>query len=189
MGIRDYNGVNWNDVVYYDTSSPTYLRWKIEKWTGKDYKIPRVKCGDIAGTVSSTGVHLGHDKKVYLLHRVIWVLFNGSIDDNKVIDHIDGNPLNNDISNLRLVYFNVNARNKSTNSRNTTGVTGVHYEITTDRYRATWVDGSGSLRTKSFAVSVYKDKAFLLACEYRTKMIRELNMLGAGYTERHAGPL
>lgn len=41
------------------------------------------------------------------LHEAIWVLDKGTlIPDGKLVAHIDGNPLNNEISNLHLVDEN-----------------------------------------------------------------------------------
>lgn len=49
------------------------------------------------------------------LHRVIWEAFNGEIPDDMVIDHIDGNRSNNNLSNLRLVSQSVNMDNAQKN--------------------------------------------------------------------------
>ena len=38
-----------------------------------------------------------------LLHRDIWEYFNGKIQNGYVVHHIDGNPSNNDISNLQIM--------------------------------------------------------------------------------------
>lgn len=38
-----------------------------------------------------------------LLHRDVWTHYNGEIPKGYVIHHIDGNPSNNDISNLQLM--------------------------------------------------------------------------------------
>ena len=51
--------------------------------------------------------------KMYLLHRIIYEAHFGKIPDNLVIDHIDRNPENNDISNLRLVPRSINNMNKT----------------------------------------------------------------------------
>jgi len=44
---------------------------------------------------------------VYWLHNPEWDIFDSSIKNNS-IDHIDGNPLNNNIENLRLVTHQEN---------------------------------------------------------------------------------
>ena len=38
-----------------------------------------------------------------MLHRDIWVFYNGPIPENYHVHHIDGNPLNNELDNLALV--------------------------------------------------------------------------------------
>lgn len=45
---------------------------------------------------------LRRSKKV-ALHRYVWEYYNGKISLNCIIYHIDGDPLNNDISNLRCI--------------------------------------------------------------------------------------
>ena len=50
-------------------------------------------------------VHLRKSGKSYCkrLNRVVWGSFNGGCDDNLVIDHIDGNVENNNLSNLQQI--------------------------------------------------------------------------------------
>lgn len=49
------------------------------------------------------------NKKAYLAHRVIWLMIHGQWPDE--IDHIDGNPSNNKIENLRSVTRQENTKN------------------------------------------------------------------------------
>jgi hypothetical protein len=54
------------------------------------------------------------NRKNYLVHRVIAYLFLGLNIDNpkEIIDHIDRNPSNNKIENLRIVSYTQNQWNK-----------------------------------------------------------------------------
>lgn len=46
------------------------------------------------------------------IHRIVWEAHKGPIPDGMMVDHIDGDPLNNDISNLRLATRAENGRNR-----------------------------------------------------------------------------
>lgn len=181
----------WKEWVYYDHTSPSGLRWKIDIYTGVNYSVKRISVGDIAGTLDNEGYwrvwRLGNRCGA---HNIIWYLFNGSKEQSQIVDHIDGNGANNLLSNLRLIPYNSNARNHKMLITNTSGVTGVRRHGPTNRsnrlyWQAIWRDISGKPRSKSFPIcECGDDEAFLLACEHRKKMIEELNAQGAGYTER-----
>lgn len=53
----------------------------------------------------------GRYRKIYA-HRAAWMYTFGDIHTDDVIDHIDGNGLNNRIENLRLVSRSLNQRNR-----------------------------------------------------------------------------
>lgn len=61
-----------------------------------------------------------------LAHRVVWALHHGEwpID---VIDHINRDPSDNRICNLRLTDQSGNCKNRGKDARNTSGVTGVSF--------------------------------------------------------------
>lgn len=189
--------VNWEDVVYYDETSPSCLRWACNipyRGTFGDKVSYKRVVGDIAGTIqrSNNRFKLKYQQKAYMAHRVIYELFYGPIDKKLVIDHIDGDGTNNRIENLRLVTQGHNARNTKKRGSNKTGVNGVtemeitsKYDITYKYYSANWfIDGKNFNKYFS-VVKLGNEEAFRLACEYRAKMIEELNAQGAGYTERH----
>lgn len=46
------------------------------------------------------------------LHRAMWELTRGRIPEGMMVDHIDGNPRNNSIDNLRLATRAENGRNR-----------------------------------------------------------------------------
>lgn len=51
--------------------------------------------------------------KKFLVHRVVWECFNGEIPDKMDIDHIDGNPKNNNLDNLQLLSHAENLRKRN----------------------------------------------------------------------------
>ena len=56
------------------------------------------------------------NKKHYNIHYLVYISFNDYYIDTKVIDHIDGNKLNNNLSNLRLVTQSDNVKNAYKNN-------------------------------------------------------------------------
>lgn len=52
----------------------------------------------------------GHRKNHYV-HRLVYLTFNGEIDENTVIDHIDQNKFNNKLENLRMITSSENSKN------------------------------------------------------------------------------
>ena len=121
--------------------------------------------------------------KSYLNHRLIFTIHHGMIDSDLIIDHIDGNPFNNKITNLRAVTHAINSRNLT---RCESLHNGVHFRKGRYlRWIATWTEGH-ERKSKGFSVLKYTNElAFKMACEFRTNKIKELNKNGAGYTERH----
>jgi hypothetical protein len=51
--------------------------------------------------------------KIYYIHRLVLLLFKGECPDGHECDHIDRNPLNNHIDNLRWVTYHENMMNRS----------------------------------------------------------------------------
>ncbi len=70
----------------------------------------------------------------YLAHRIIYKMVTGK--EPEVIDHIDGDPLNNSILNLRSVSVAENTRNAAVSVTNKTGVRGVQWAAGRNKWRA-----------------------------------------------------
>lgn len=68
-------------------------------------------------------------------HRSMHSMLMG-LDDDLIIDHKDGNPLNNRRSNLRMATYTQNAYNTKIKPNNTTGYKGVFYVKSRNRYWA-----------------------------------------------------
>ena len=61
----------------------------------------------------------------YWAHRIIWLWCNGEMPNH--IDHINGNPSDNRIENLRSVTLGENNKNQAIQINNTSGITGVFW--------------------------------------------------------------
>lgn len=94
-----------DSLFQIDENSPSGLSWKI-------YKKHKIKPGTPAGcltkyyTVVINGIKYRVHRIIYQLHHQIEKL-NGDV----IIDHIDGNKLNNSVDNLRLATAQQNSRN------------------------------------------------------------------------------
>ena len=88
----------------------------------------RIKDGDEAGSVNGKGYkQIGVQGKSIQLHRLVWFLWCGKWPVG-VMDHINGNRLDNNICNLRVVSSSVNSRNQIRSKYNTSGFRGVSYK-------------------------------------------------------------
>lgn len=75
------------------------------------------------------------NKTLYLAHRLIWVMHNGAIPPDLEIDHIDHDPGNNRIENLRAVSHVENLHNLGRAQKNTSGFNGVYVDRQTGKWR------------------------------------------------------
>lgn len=90
--------------------------------------------GAAAGSLTSLKyVLIRIDKKPYYAHRLAFLYLYGFLP--KEVDHIDGDPSNNKISNLRAANRSMNMKNLCRNSVNTSGITGVCW----DKARKKWI--------------------------------------------------
>lgn len=116
-----------SEYLKYDESSPSGLVWIKDVFSGMRFNRKIASSGKYAGyKVSSGSWRVGLKGQVYLAHRLVFALNTGRIDSDLIIDHIDGNPDNNKINNLREVTYAVNMRNRK-KVDNQSGVTGVYF--------------------------------------------------------------
>lgn len=187
--------MQWSDYFYYDETSPTFVRWKVDRFRGRQLAQRIKKAGDVAGSMRSDS--LGNPSYVsnevngrkVQTHRLIWELFHDPVPKGYVIDHLNRNPWDNSIENLRCITQKENSRNQSKNSKNTSGETGIRfhcYDGNEGYFVAYWTDLVGNQRNKYFPCKIHgKEQAERLAADHRQQAIDSLNSQGAGYTKTH----
>lgn len=93
--------------------------------------------GRRAGYLDSNGYRkVLVDGRVYAAHRLVWLLHHGVWPD-KSLDHINGDRDDNRPENLRLASPLEQMRNRAANSNNTSGVTGVTWSKSSNKWQAT----------------------------------------------------
>lgn len=86
-------------------------------------------------TVSARGYYVGSVScRHFYAHRVAWAMTFGAWPDGE-IDHINGDPLDNRIANLRAVGRMENGKNLSVHRRNKTGYHGVWWDKSRGNYQ------------------------------------------------------
>lgn len=134
------------EIVSFDSVSGIFT-WAMPR--------PGCRAGDIAGNVNPGGYRrLGIDGKIYLAHRLAWLYAYGVMPTGH-IDHLDGNPSNNAISNLRDVSCQLNVQNikAATKSNKYSKLLGVSYHQRDDLWRARIMVGG-----KNICIGYFKDK-------------------------------
>jgi hypothetical protein len=120
----------------------------------------RISTGRVVGNRTRDRLQLCVDGYNTLIHRYIWVFVHGHWPEFN-IDHIDGNPMNNRIDNLRDVPQQINTQNnRKPRSNNGSGFLGVHFDKSRGLYKAEiTLDGRnrylGRFKTPEEAHEVY----------------------------------
>jgi len=109
-------------------AKPGFAKPWNERWAGEEaFKITHVQWGHKQGTLGG---------KCFKAHIVIWAIVHGEWPKNQ-IDHINGEPADNRIDNLRDVPGVINVQNSSRYKSNSSGVTGVWWSAPRQRWMAT----------------------------------------------------
>lgn len=183
---EDYNSVDWKSFVEIHPESPSGIRYvgTVKPW---GYRQPLKSCG---ADDSLSGWRLSVNGTRYMVHRIIMLLLDRDLTPYEVVDHLDGNPFNNSIENLRITDSRTNNQNVKKSIRNTSGHTGVfpwkNNKGVVTAYVVTWRNVDKKPKRKFFAFSKYTEEGALeLAVEFRKQKIQELIQQGMSYTSRH----
>jgi len=131
---------------------------------------PKAKAGSTAGTVATTRhsrrkhyswMQVGIKGKAYQAHRIAWYLHHVVDPQGAFVDHINQNPLDNRIANLRLVNHNENNWNASgCLSNNTSGFRGVYKHKQSGKWAACMTVNGKTKHLGVFGSSQEASKAY-----------------------------
>jgi hypothetical protein len=127
-------------------------------WKQKLSRNDKGQVGAVAGVVNNRGRrHIKVDGKLYLGHRIVFLYHHGYLP--KSIDHIDRNPLNNKIDNLRECTQSQNIINATKRSKCTSIYKGVHWNKNGKWQSSIAINGKqiylGSFNEESDAAQAY----------------------------------
>lgn len=131
MSLSDYFYIEGGD-----------LKWKLRSRglfsSDRSYNLHKSRYANKkAGHEAANGyVQVRVSGRLHYAHRIIWELINGPIPHGYEIDHMDNNPSNNKIENLRVATSSSNKHNTRKPSHNSSGFKGVSLHKASGRYAA-----------------------------------------------------
>jgi hypothetical protein len=134
----------------------------------------RVQKDSVAGTLRKDNrKQVIINKRHYLLHRLIYLYHNKTLPT--FIDHIDGNPLNNKIENLREATKEQNGWNRVKSSNNVSGTKNVFWHTQSKRWRVVLTKNKVKIHIGTF---IDLELAELVAIEANNKYYKEYSKYG-----------
>jgi len=152
-------------VLNYDELTGLFT-WKINS--------AKTKKNAVAGGFTPNGYHrIRINTKRYLSHRLAWLYVYGYFPE-KLIDHINGNPSDNRIKNLRLATNAENCCNAKLYKNNISGIKGVNWHNKKRKWRA-YIKDNGKLKHLGMFDDFFE--ACCVACSYRNKLHKEFSRI------------
>jgi hypothetical protein len=153
--------MNWDAIPTVWEYRADGLYWRIKCGRGVSVKHPGDK---VVTAPDSLGYcYVTWKRKHYAVHRVVFLLAHGWLPD--CVDHIDGNPSNNCVENLRPATRLQNQHNRRINVKTKTGVKNV------SPHQGKW-QVRFSIKGKTVHIGCFDDMelAELVAVEARHKL-------------------
>ncbi len=143
-------------ILKYDSKTGEFI-W-IRKSTG-------VTVGSIAGTNKDGYIRIIINGKAFYAQNLVWLYIHGRFPKD-ILDHKNRKRYDNRISNLRNSDSALNMKNKSKYKRNTSGITGVTFDKSRNKWKAfisinKKVVNLGRFNTKNEAVLARKNEELI----------------------------
>lgn len=145
------------DYLSYDPLTGLFTWIKSPKYGG-------IKIGRVAGyKAPDKRIYIGYKGKVYRAHRLAWYFTHGCFP-NIQIDHINEDPSDNSITNLRLATSQQNLHNVSIANRNSiSGFRGVGWDKYALRWKASITNNRRQIHLGRFDTPEEAHEAYLCA--------------------------
>lgn len=144
----------WIDKYRYEDGKLYYKKSRFKNKIGKEVKT----------FISHGYAYFSSRSKKRSIHRVIFAMFHRKLP--KVIDHIDRNPLNNRIENLRESSYHLNQFNTKMYLTNKSGFRGVFWDKSRNKWRANICVQYKYINLGSFDT---KEEAYAARVDYEKK--------------------
>lgn len=125
----------WKDIKDYENYQVSNL--------GRVRSLNYLGCGKIkilslfnANGYNYTRFSKNGKNKNFSVHRLVYQAFKGNLIDGLVIDHIDGNRLNNNPDNLQQISQRANTSKGKTCENRSSKYVGVYWHKPKNRWRA-----------------------------------------------------
>ena len=129
----------------------------------------KIRADRRAGNIIDTGyVRVGLLGTTFRIHRLIYLMFHGHLP--KILDHINGNKLDNRIENLRPATYSQNCSNSVKQKRNTSGIKNIYWSKKMRKW--TVIIGSDK-KLKYFGSYASIEEAAEVAKQKRTELHKE----------------
>ena len=163
--------LNW--LFRYDSESGKL--YKVRDSSGKACE-PEREITTVANRYLQVGITDGNGlQKMFQVHQIIYYIVSG-IEPLQIVDHRDGDKLNNRFDNLRLTTGSGNQRNKRMLSNNRSGTTGVSWHKRESKWRARAYDNTGKQKHLGYFDDITEATAVVHAHYSNPEL---------GYSDRH----
>lgn len=139
--LQDLEGEIWKDIEGYEGLYKISNLGRVKSLCKVlNSKFPYRNINEKILKVSKSGDYLSliltnnHKQKRFLIHRLIAICFIPNNECKKIVNHIDGNKINNSIDNLEWVNHRENCSHYKLSKKSTSKYIGVYYRAKKNRF-------------------------------------------------------
>jgi hypothetical protein len=121
----------FKNITDYDRYAVSNIGRVINNETGKIMKPCLITSGYFCLTLCKNGKR----KQVYV-HRLVALVFLDNVENKQFVDHINNIKTDNRVENLRMATSNENNRNRGISKSNTSGIKGVYFRKSRNKWIA-----------------------------------------------------